>query len=123
MCSWLRVSRSGFYEWRGRSESATAQRREVLKRAVTISFEESDGTYGDITYIQTWQEWLYPAAVIDCHAKAVIGWAMEDNYKTPLITADITMTARNSALDPDAIFHTDRGSKCTSRTFAEALRS
>jgi len=192
MCSWLRVSRSGFYEWRGRPESATAQRREALKRAVTVSFEESDGTYGyrrihadlaaqgiagglelvrsimrelglqpcqprpwrhclteaddqappipdlvnrdftakapgqkmvgDITYIETWQGWLYLATVIDCHTKAVVGWAMDDNYKTPLITAAITMAARNSTLAPDAIFHTDRGSNYTSRSFAKALR-
>ena len=26
---------------------------------------------GDITYIQTWQGWLYLATVIDCHTKAV----------------------------------------------------
>ena len=36
------------------------------------------------TYIPTWEGWLYLATVIDCHTKAVIGWAMGDNYKTPL---------------------------------------
>ena len=30
---------------------------------------------GDITYIPTWQGWLYLATVIDCHTKAMIGWA------------------------------------------------
>jgi transposase InsO family protein len=29
---------------------------------------------GDITYIPTWEGWLYLATVIDCHTKAVIGW-------------------------------------------------
>ena len=33
---------------------------------------------GDITYISTWQGWLYLATVIDCHTKAVIGWSMAD---------------------------------------------
>lgn len=33
---------------------------------------------GDITYIQTWEGWVYLATVIDCHTKAVIGWAMDD---------------------------------------------
>ena len=30
---------------------------------------------GDITYISTWEGWLYLATVIDCHTKEVIGWA------------------------------------------------
>ncbi len=40
---------------------------------------------GDITYISTWEGWLFLATVIDCHTKAVIGWAADDNYKTPLL--------------------------------------
>ena len=36
---------------------------------------------GDITYISTWEGWLFLATVIDCHTKAVIGWATGDNYK------------------------------------------
>jgi transposase InsO family protein len=35
---------------------------------------------------------------------------MDDNYRTPLITAAIEMAARNLKLPPDAIFHSDRGS-------------
>ena len=27
MCAWLEVSKSGFYDWRSRPESATAKRR------------------------------------------------------------------------------------------------
>jgi putative transposase len=41
---------------------------------------------GDITYIDTWEGWLYLATVIDCATRKVVGWAMDDNYKTPLIT-------------------------------------
>lgn len=76
---------------------------------------------GDITYIPTWEGWLYLATVIDCHTKAVIGWAMDDNYKTPLISAAITMAARNHSLEPGAIFHSDRGSNYTSAQFADTL--
>jgi len=76
---------------------------------------------GDITYIPTWEGWLYLATVIDCHTKAVIGWAMGDNYKTPLISAAITMAARNHSLEPGAIFHSDRGSNYTSAQFAGTL--
>jgi transposase InsO family protein len=33
------------------------------------------------------------ATVIDCHTKAVIGWAVDDNYRTPLIRQAIELAA------------------------------
>jgi len=61
------------------------------------------------------------ATVIDCHTKAVIGWATADHYRTPLITAAIDMAARHGRLTPKAIFHSDRGSNYTSTEFAAVL--
>jgi transposase InsO family protein len=46
MCGWLGVSRSGFYEWRGRPTSATAARREQLRLKIGALFEAFDRTYG-----------------------------------------------------------------------------
>jgi len=77
---------------------------------------------GDITYISTWQGWVYLATVIDCYTKAVVGWATGDNYKTPLIEQAIEMAARNNTLAEKAIFHTDRGSNYTSVQFARTLK-
>jgi transposase InsO family protein len=65
---------------------------------------------GDITYIPTWEGWLYLATVIDCASRKVVGWAMDDHYRTPLITAAIDMAARNLDLPTGAVFHSDRGS-------------
>jgi putative transposase len=190
MCRWLEVSKSGYYEWRSRPESATAKRREELKLLVKKAFDDSDGTYGyrrvwwqlarwgvraglelvralmrelglvacqprpwrpvttqqglagpipdlvsrgfasdapgrkmvgDITYIPTWEGWVYLAAVIDCATRKVAGWAMDDNYRTPLITSAIEMAARNLDLPADAVFHSDRGSNYTSAEFAASL--
>jgi transposase InsO family protein len=192
MCRWMEVSRSGFYEWRDKPESATAKRRGIIALVVRKSFDESDGTYGyrrvhadlaawgvaagpelvrsvmreldlvpcqpkpwrfsltegdgqehdipdlvnrdftagapgekmvgDITYISTWAGWVYLATVIDCYTKAVVGWAVDDNYKTPLIQRAIEMAARNHSLAGKAIFHTDRGSNYTSGEFARTLK-
>jgi transposase InsO family protein len=76
---------------------------------------------GDITYIETWEGWLYLATVIDCATRKIVGWAMDDNYKTPLISRAIEMAANNLALPEDAIFHSDRGSNYTSAAFALKL--
>jgi transposase InsO family protein len=46
MCRWAQVSTSGFYEWRSRPASATAERRAVLSVEIRRIFDESDGTYG-----------------------------------------------------------------------------
>src|SRR5436189_1156251 len=51
MCKWLGVSKSGFYEWRSRPESATAKRRGELKLLVKKALDDSDGTYG---YRRVW---------------------------------------------------------------------
>lgn len=75
---------------------------------------------GDITYVPTWEGWLFLATVIDCHTKAVIGWAVDDNYKTPLISAAIKSAAAAYDLS-DAIFHSDRGSNYTSKEYAATL--
>ena len=46
MCRWLGVSKSGFYDWRSRPESAMARRREMLKIKIRALFEANDSTYG-----------------------------------------------------------------------------
>lgn len=46
MCRCLRVSHSGYYGWRDRPISATAQRRQELAVKIRFYFNDSDGTYG-----------------------------------------------------------------------------
>ncbi len=78
---------------------------------------------GDITYIFTWEGWLYLATVIACATRMVVGWAMDENYKTPLITSAIKMAAGNIDLPEGAVFHSDHGSNYTSAEFAGELRT
>lgn len=77
----------------------------------------------DITYVHTWAGFLYLATVIDCHTKAVVGWAMDDHMKTSLISNALDMAARNIDLAEGCIFHSDRGSKYTSRELLCKLHS
>jgi transposase InsO family protein len=46
MCKKLEVSRSGFYAWMRRRESAHRRRDRALARRIETHFEESAGTYG-----------------------------------------------------------------------------
>jgi putative transposase len=74
---------------------------------------------GDITYIPTWEGWLYLASVIDCYTKACIGYAMADHMRTELVTDALDMAARNYTLAEGAIFHSDRGTQYTSEVFTQ----
>ena len=93
---------------------------DLVNRDFTAS-RPGEKMVGDITYIETWEGWIYLATVIDCATRKIIGWAMDDNYKTPLISRAIEMAAANVALPEDAIFHSDRGSNYTSAAFALKL--
>lgn len=78
---------------------------------------------GDITYINTAEGWLYLATVIDCYSKKVIGWATADHYRTPLIEAAIDAAVGTISVQPEAVFHSDRGSNYTSYDYAKKLES
>ena len=93
---------------------------DLVRRDFTAG-EPGQKMVGDITYIPTWQGWLYLATVIDCATRKIVGWAMDDNYKTPLIKEAVRMAARNLKLPEGAIFHSDRGSNYTSAEFAGEL--
>jgi putative transposase len=85
---------------------------------------EAPGTklVGDITYIPTWEGWLYLATVIDCHTRMIVGYAMGENHKTPLIADALRNAVGRVALEAGAIFHSDRGSNYTSYEFAGTVR-
>ena len=69
---------------------------------------------GDITYIRTWQGWLYLASLIDCCTREVIGYAMADHMRTELVLDAVAMAMRNRRLGADCIMHSDRGCQYTS---------
>ena len=76
---------------------------------------------GDITYIRTWQGWLYLATLIDCFNREVIGWSMADHLRTELVTDALDMAVRNHRLEPDCIMHSDRGTQYTSAEYRATL--
>ena len=67
---------------------------------------------GDITYLRTWQGWLYLATVIDAHSRRVIGWAIDDHMRTDLVEDALRMAiVLRGELPGQVVFHTDRGTQ------------
>ena len=77
---------------------------------------------GDITYIRTWEGFVYLATVPDCCTKKAVGYAMADNMRTDLICEAIDMAARRCPYTRgETIFHSDRGCQYTSEQFSQHL--
>ena len=72
---------------------------------------------GDITYIHTWQGFIYLATVIDCYSKKVVGWSIADHMRTELVAEALKNAAATTLIKPQAIWHSDRGSVYTSADF------
>ncbi len=78
---------------------------------------------GDITYIRTWEGWVYLATVLDCFSKKVVGYAMDSTMTADLVIDALDVAAERIAFTPQvSIFHSDRGTQYTSADFANAAR-
>jgi transposase InsO family protein len=77
----------------------------------------------DITYVRTWEGWLYLCAILDVGSRRVVGWSMAEHMRASLVCDALRMavTARRPA--PGLIFHSDRGSQYTSGAFRHLLGS
>ena len=92
------------------ADPAAAARADRIRRDFTTDASAVNSRWcGDITYIGTWEGWLYLATVIDIASRRVVGYAMADHLRTSLV-ADALVNAV-AARDPAAgvIFHSDRG--------------
>ena len=98
---------------------AAAGRTDRIRRDFTTDAGNLNARWcGDITYIGTWEGWLYLATVIDIASRRVVGYAIADHLRTELVSAALAnaVAARNPA--PGVIFHADRGCQYTSADFA-----
>ena len=74
---------------------------------------------GDITYLATWEGWLYLATVIDIASRRVVGFALADHLRTELVADALANAVAARDPSPGVIFHSDRGCQYTSAAFAD----
>ncbi len=63
----------------------------------------------DITYVRTWEGWLYLAVILDAFSRRVVGWALADHVRTELATDALQMALTSRRPAPGLIHHSDRG--------------
>ena len=78
---------------------------------------------GDITYLRTWEGWVYLATVIDAHSRRVIGWAIAEHMRTDLVEDALQMAITlRGELPEKVVFHTDRGTQYASAQITKFAR-
>jgi putative transposase len=71
----------------------------------------------DITYVWTYEGWLYVAAVLDVFSRRVVGWSMADHLRTQLVTDALEMALFVRRPQQGLVLHSDRGCQFTSFAF------
>ncbi len=77
----------------------------------------------DITYIRTYEGWLFLAAVMDLYSRQIVGWATQ-----PTMTSDLVLQALLAAVwkrkpGPGVMVHSDQGSQFTSSDWQSFLKA
>ena len=101
------------------ADPAAAARADQVRRDFTADAGKLNARWcGDITYIGTWEGWLYLATVIDIASRRVVGYAMADHLRTELVAGALSNAVAARDPGPGVIFHSDRGCQYTSAAFA-----
>ena len=101
------------------ADPAAAARADLVRRDFAVDAAAVNTRWcGDITYIWTWEGWLYLATVIDIASRRIVGFAMAEHLRAELACDALTnaIAARDPA--PGVIFHADRGCQYTSSDYA-----
>jgi transposase InsO family protein len=65
------------------ADPAAAARADLIRRNFTADASRINTRWcGDITYIPTWEGWLYLATVLDIASRRVVGFALADHLRT-----------------------------------------
>jgi putative transposase len=75
---------------------------------------------GDITYIRTWEGWLYLAIILDVFSRRIVGWAMGTTLHTQLVVKAFEMAVRRRQAK-GAIAHSDQGCQYSSLTYGRRI--
>ncbi|MCW2984736.1 MAG: family transposase [Conexibacter sp.] len=74
----------------------------------------------DMTYLRTWEGWLYLAAIQDAYSRRIVGWSMADHMRAELVVDALQMGVARRRPDPGLIHHSDQGSQYVSLAFGQA---
>lgn len=94
---------------------------DLVRRDFTAT-EPDQVWFADITYVPTWEGWLFLAVVMDACTKRIVGWSMRDDIKSDIVVDALGMGTTMRKPDVGLVHHSDRGAQYRSLTFGKSLR-
>ncbi len=93
----------------------------LLKRQFTVT-RPNKAWVTDITYIRTWQGWLYLAVVMDLFSRKIVGWAAGPTIHRELVLDAVLMAVRRRR-PRGTMIHSDQGTQYGSDAWRRFCRS
>ena len=94
----------------------------VLDRKFNVD-SSNEVWVSDITYVKTYQGWLYLTVIIDLFDRKVVGWAMSNNLSAQsTVIAAWRMAVKTRTITRELIFHSDRGVQYACTAFTNILK-
>lgn len=76
----------------------------------------------DVTYLKSWEGWVYLAAVQDAFSRRIVGWQMAQHMEASLVVDALKMAISQRHPEPGLIHHSDQGSQYVSLAFGLAAK-
>lgn len=95
--------------------------KNVLARGFKVS-EPNRAWVTDITYIRTYDGFLYLAVVFDLFSRQVVGWATRPTQHTDLVLQALLAAVWRRKPSPGLLLHSDQGTQFTSEDWQSFLR-
>lgn len=77
----------------------------------------------DITYIRTYEGWLFLAAVMDLYSRQIVGWATASTMTSDLVLQALVAAVWRRKPGPGVMVHSDQGSQFTSSDWQSFLKA
>lgn len=78
--------------------------------------------FADITYVKTYQSWLYVAVVFDVFSRMIVGWSMDSSMQASLVDDALLMAVMRRRPKEGLIHHSDHGSQYRSLLLGKTMR-
>jgi len=76
----------------------------------------------DITFIRTYEGWLYLAIVLDLFSRQIVGWSMSSRMRSDLVLQALLMAVWRRQPEHKVLVHSDQGTQYTSGDWRAFLR-